>query len=330
MKSDPEAQRSIAVVIPCYRVREKILDVLSRIGAEVTHVFVVDDACPDRSGDFVEENCDDARVVVLRNPENQGVGGAVLTGYRAAIEAEAEVIVKLDGDGQMDPGLIPTLVAPILAGEADYTKGNRFFDLEGLKAMPGVRLVGNSVLTLINKASSGYWNINDPTNGFTAVHTELARRIPFDKLHRRYFFESDMLFRIGTLRGVVVDVPMAAFYADETSHLVPHRIVGLFLRKHLSNGFKRLFYSYALRDFNAASVEIIAGTTLMAFGGLFGITQWLEGSRANARSSSGTVMIAALPVILGVQLVLAFLNYDVQNVPRDVLHRRLASTRRAQ
>ena len=233
----------IAVVMPCYRVRDHVLDILAGIGKEVGRIYVVDDACPERSGDHVEAECSDPRVRVLRHEKNRGVGGATMTGYRAAIEDGAHVIVKLDGDGQMDPGLIATLVQPILDGEADYTKGNRFFEIEGLRTMPSGRLFGNSVLTLINKASSGYWNVNDPTNGFTAIHVELARRLPFEKMHAGYFFESDMLFRVGTLRGVVVDMPMVARYADETSSLVPHTVIGLFLRKNLSNGVKRIFYS---------------------------------------------------------------------------------------
>ena len=155
----------IAVVIPCYRVTKHVLEVIAKIGAEVSAIFAVDDCCPDASGDFITENCNDARVVVLRNPENMGVGGATLTGYRAAIEAGADVIVKIDGDGQMDPSLIPAFIAPIIEGEADYTKGNRFFDLEEIRAMPKTRLLGNAVLSFATKLSSGYWNLFDPTNG---------------------------------------------------------------------------------------------------------------------------------------------------------------------
>ena len=320
-------ERTVAVVVPCYRVREQILEVLAGIGDEVAFIYVVDDACPDDSGALVEERCSDARVRVIRHEQNRGVGGAVMTGYRAALEDGAEVIVKLDGDGQMDPRMIGYFVQPILAGEADYTKGNRFFELEGLKSMPPVRLFGNSVLTLITKASSGYWNINDPTNGFTAIHAELVKRLPLRKLDERYFFESDILFRIGTLRGVVTDMPMTASYGDEASSLVPRRIIGVFLRKNFSNTIKRLFYGYLLRDFNAASVQIVTGILFVLFGTIYGAGSWMQGSRIDTVSSSGVVMIAAMPIILGVQLLLSFLNFDVQNVPRQVLHLRLAPMR---
>lgn len=313
----------IAVVIPCYRVRDRILDVISGIGPECHAVFVVDDACPEGSGDHVEAECRDPRVRVLRHSRNEGVGAATLTGYAAALESGAAVIVKLDGDGQMDPAWIPRLVRPIQDGEADYVKGNRFFELDGLDSMPRIRLLGNSLLSFASKLSSGYWNVFDPNNGFTAIHAAVARRLPFDKLSKGWFFESDVLFRLGILRAVVCEVPMPAVYADESSNLVVRRVIGEFARKHLANTAKRIFYSYYLRSFNIASIEILVGIVFLVFGTWFGASQWLAGSRMNVPATSGTVMVAALPVIVGVQLILAFLGYDLQNVPREILHRRL-------
>ncbi len=177
--------QNIAVIIPSYKVRAHILEVLAAIGPEVTRIYVVDDCCPDQSGDFVAAHCQDPRVVVLRHAQNQGVGGAVMTGYQAAIADGMQVLVKVDGDGQMDPALIGDFVAPILEGEADYTKGNRFFDLENIRAMPKMRLFGNAVLSLMCKLSSGYWNLFDPTNGYTAIHANAARHLPFGKISRR-------------------------------------------------------------------------------------------------------------------------------------------------
>lgn len=155
---------------------------------------------PDESGIYVETHCRDARVVVLRHEANQGVGGAVMTGYQAAITDGAKVIVKIDGDGQMDPALILSFVDPILTGEADYTKGNRFFDLEEIRSMPPVRLFGNSVLSLLTKLSSGYWDLFDPTNGYTAIHADVARRLPFLKISRRYFLKQTCC--LGSIRYV--------------------------------------------------------------------------------------------------------------------------------
>ncbi|HZX80647.1 MAG TPA: glycosyltransferase family 2 protein [Lysobacter sp.] len=146
----------IAVVIPAYRVTAHVRGVVETIGQECGAIYVVDDSCPDGSGDVVSEACRDLRVTVLRHDANQGVGGAVMTGYRQAIRDGASVIVKIDGDGQMDPQLISTLVAPILAGEADYCKGNRFFDLRRIDRMPLVRRLGNLALSFMSKVSTGY------------------------------------------------------------------------------------------------------------------------------------------------------------------------------
>jgi len=324
-----DAQRqtsAIAVVLPCFRVKDRIVDVLAGIGPEVSAIWVVDDACPEGSGAHVESSVADPRVRVLRHETNRGVGGATLTGYRAAIEAGAGVIVKLDGDGQMDPASIPRLVEPILTGEADYVKGNRFHSLEGLRAMPTIRLVGNSILSFVTKLSSGYWDLFDPTNGFTAIDAETAGALPFDKISDGYFFESDLLFRLGTQRAVVRDVPMAAHYGEERSNLSVRSTAGEFVWKNLRNLGKRIFYGYFLRNFNIASVELVLGTLLLGFGAWIGLGHWAESARTGEPATAGTVMLAALPVMIGVQLLLAFLGYDMQNVPRQPLsirrHRR--------
>ncbi|QDE38499.1 glycosyltransferase family 2 protein [Luteibacter pinisoli] len=313
----------IGVVIPSYKVRSHILQVVAGIGPEVERIYVVDDCCPDKSGDFVESECRDPRVVVLRHEQNQGVGGAVLTGYRAAIAEGIDIIVKVDGDGQMEPALIPQFVAPILAGEADYTKGNRFFDLEEIHAMPKARLVGNAGLSFLTKISSGYWDLFDPTNGFTAIHRDVASHLPFDKISKRYFFETDMLFRLGTLRAVAVDVPMHAKYADEVSNLKITKVFSEFLGKNLANFVKRIFYNYYLRDMSLASFELPLGLLLLLFGVIYGGIHWASSAEHGVVASSGTVMLAAMPVIVGVQLVLAFIGYDVSSTPRRAVHSQL-------
>lgn len=305
----------IAVVIPSYRVKKQIAGVIAAMPAFVTRIYVVDDACPEGSGAFVEETCTDERVLVLRNPENMGVGGAVMTGYARAVADGMEIIVKVDGDGQMDPAFIPAFVQPILAGEADYTKGNRFFDLEALSSMPSTRLFGNAVLSLMTKLSSGYWNIFDPTNGYTAISASVAGHLPFKKISRRYFFETDMLFRLNILRAVVVDIPMEAHYGDEVSNLKISKIVSEFLAKHVRNFFKRLFYNYYLRDMSLASLELPIGVFMFCFGILYGLIKWSSSAQVGVETPAGTVMLAALPIIAGIQLVLGFLGYDIASVP---------------
>lgn len=316
------ASPRIGVVIPSYKVRNQILDILARIGPEVDLIYVVDDCCPDGSGDFAESNCRDERVKVIRNPENQGVGGAVIAGYMRAIADGMDIIVKIDGDGQMDPGLIPDFVAPILAGEADYTKGNRFFNLEQIRAMPRGRLFGNAALSFLNKLSSGYWDLFDPTNGFTAIHREAALRLPLKKISRRYFFETDMLFRLNTVRAVVVDIPMDAKYAGQTSNLKVSKIIGEFFFKHVRNFVKRIFYNYYLRDMSLASFELPIGLIMLIFGVVFGSYHWINSWLNGRATPAGTVMLSAMPIIVGIQFVLAFLAYDMSSIPRRPIQRK--------
>lgn len=313
----------IAVAIPCYKVTQHVLGVIAAIGPEVEAIYAVDDACPDGSGRFIEENNSDPRVRVLYNLQNCGVGGAIVTAYKAAIADGMDIVVKVDGDGQMNPALLPHFVRPLLSGEADYTKGNRFFRPESVQGMPPVRLFGNAVLSFMTKLSCGYWNIMDPTNGYTAIRTCVLAEMPLDKLEQRYFFETDMLFRLNTLRAVVRDVPMDAVYADEESHLRIGKVLPEFLRKHASRLWRRYVYSYLVRDFNVGSVYSLTGMLLLVFGLSFGVYGWTRSVWHAVPATSGTVMLAALPIIISIQCWIAFLHHDVSNVPTDPLSRLL-------
>lgn len=305
----------IAVVIPCYKVSRHIVDVIAAIGDEVTAIVVIDDCCPEASGKLVASSCDDPRVHVIYNAVNLGVGGAVMEGYRYAMNLGVEAIVKIDGDGQMDPRLIASFAEPILNGKADYLKGNRFYDVEVVRRMPAVRLVGNIMLSFLTKLSSGYWPLFDPTNGYTCISAKVVRFLPLDKIAKGYFFETDMLFRLNILRAVVVDMPMTAKYEDETSNLSITREVPVFLVKNLSNYSKRIFYNYFLRNFSYASFELIIGLSLSLFGLVFGGVNWIEHWRIESYASAGTVMLSGLTMILGVQMLLGFLQYDISNQP---------------
>lgn len=313
----------VAVVIPCYKVIKHIIEVITSIGDEVSKIYIVDDACPEKTGQFVELNCHDSRVKVIYHQINLGVGGAVMTGYKAAIADGAEVIVKLDGDGQMNSDLIPAFIEPILKGEADYTKGNRFFDLEQIRVMPKIRLFGNAILSLMTKLSSGYWDLFDPTNGYTAIHATVARHLPFKKISNRYFFETDILFRLNTHRAVVVDIPMDAKYGDEVSNLKINAIILEFLAKHLRNFIKRIFYNYYLRDMSLASIELPLGLLLLMFGVGYGTYHWFESAQLGLFTSAGTVMLVGLSILTGLQFLLAFLGSDIASVPRRPIHKSL-------
>ena len=311
----------VVVVIPFYRAGPRVLPVIAAIGTEVDRIYVVDDACPDATGACVEGRCADPRVVVVRHEENQGVGGAMITGYRRALADGADIVVKIDADGQMDPALIPRFIAPLIARRADYTKGNRFYELEHLRAMPRMRLFGNALLSFVNKLSSGYWDIMDPTNGYTAIHRTALAALPLAKLDKGYFFESDMLFRLYTIRAVVRDVPMPSRYDGEASNLRIGRVAAVFPLKYLRATVKRTFYAYFLRDFNAGTLQLCLGSAFAGFGAVYGLVKWIHSATTGIPTTSGAVMIAALPVLIGVQLLLGALNYDVQNIPREPLPR---------
>lgn len=312
-----------AVVIPCYKVSASILDVIAAIGPEVTLIYVVDDACPELSGKLVEDRCTDPRIRVLFHPSNQGVGGAVITGYRAAVEDGMDIVVKLDGDGQMDTSLIPYFIEPIVEGEADYTKGNRFYEIESVTRMPVLRMIGNAGLSFLTKLSSGYWGLFDPTNGYTAISARVIPYLPLEKLARGYFFESDMLFRLNTLRAVVVDLPADAIYGEEVSNLKVVRELPRFAAKNLTNFTKRILYNYFIRGFNYASLELLLGVGLTSFGVIFGLAKWLHQAQMESFASAGTVMLAGLSVMIGIQMLLGFLQYDISNQPTLALQKKI-------
>ena len=311
-----ESKLKIAVCIPCYKVKSKILQVIETIPDFIDKIYIIDDCCPEQSGEHVRLHCSDLKVEIISHQSNRGVGGAVMTGYRRAIEEKMDITVKIDGDGQMDPGLIEKFVAPLKNGKADYTKGNRFHSVEGLIKMPLVRKIGNAGICFINKLSSGYWNIMDPSNGFTAIHIKALTELPLEKVQERYFFESDMLFRLGTIRAVVRDIPMTAIYEDEESNLSVVHTLFTFPTKYLSRFLKRLFYNYFLRDFNIGSLNLILASTMMAFGLSYGGFHWLQivlGNRAT--TPLGVIMLATLPVILGYQSLLMFFSQDMNSTP---------------
>lgn len=306
----------IAVIIPAFKVSKHILDVLSKIGPEVDEIYVVDDACPEGTGKLVSDKCRDPRLQVIKNEKNLGVGGAVKAGFRAAMDSGAKILVKVDGDGQMDPSLIPQLIAPLLDGSADYVKGNRFFNVQKIRDMPPIRILGNLGLSFFSKLSSGYWDVFDPNNGFVAIRSETADKLPFSKISDRYFFESDMLFRLNLTRAVVVDVPMEPIYGEEVSNLKVFSSIFEFTYKHTRNFFKRILYSYYLREFNLASLELLLGCFLVGFGVFVGGRGWIHSLNTGVPTQTGTLILTAMTFLSGLQLLLGFFAYDISSIPR--------------
>ena len=308
----------VAVIIPAFCETARITDTVTSLPDWVDHIVVVDDASSDATFDAVQK-ITDPRLVLVRFSENQGVGAATLAGFERAIGLQADVLVKMDGDGQMDPSRLPALLEPIRRGAADYVKGNRFFHTRELVQMPMLRRLGNIGLSFMTKLASGYWAIFDPTNGYIAIDASVAVALQKERIHKRFFFEGSLLLELGLHRAVVRDVYFPARYGDKVSSLSERHAFFQFPPLLLRGFLRRLVIQYFVRDFSAVSLFLIFGLCATAFGLLWGGYQWMLSATHGVPASTGTVMIAMLPLILGTQLLLQALVMDVQNVPRHPL-----------
>lgn len=307
----------ICVVIPAYKVSKTLTNLIAEIGPEVNNIIVVDDKCPESSGMKVKENVSDSRVEVIFRSENGGVGAAVITGYKRALDLGSEIIIKLDGDGQMKPSRIQELIKPIIEGKADYTKGNRFFEVEAIKKMPKLRILGNLFLSFMTKFSSGYWQIFDPNNGFTAISKNTLQSLPLSKIDKGYFFESDMLFRLNLNRSVVQDVYMPSIYENEKSSLRIGKVIFEFPIKHIRNLIKRIIYTYYIREFNLASIELPTALVLATIGSVRAVTAWNLSNQTGQPTPAGTVVLSAVLLLSALQLLLSFINFDSNNYQKS-------------
>ncbi len=310
----------VAVVIPAFRVARHIESVIRGLPDFVSDIIVVDDASPDETAQIVS-GLANPRLHLLRHERNGGVGAAMITGYRRALELGADVVVKMDGDEQMDPAHLVPLIEPILSGEADYTKGSRFFHTRQLRRMPLLRRIGNLGLSFLTKASSGHWDVFDPTNGYTAIHRQALEALDWSNIDRRWFFETSMLIELSLARAVVRDVQIPAKYADERSSLSAASAFFRFPRKLLAAFFRRLWLQYFVREFSPVSLFLTAGLPLMVFGFLWGVVHWVRSAQTGVAASTGTVMVAVVPLILGFQLLLQAVSLDIQNAPKVPLSR---------
>lgn len=311
---DQHQQHKIAVIIPAYNVENHIRDVVASIPSFVDQIIIVDDKSTDATLKVIQA-INDSRLTIIHHEHNRGVGGAVLSGYDKAYELGADIFVKLDGDNQMDPTYIQALVHPIANLEADYTKGNRFLHIKELQRMPIIRRLGNLGLSFLTKLASGYWNIFDPTNGFTALHKEAYRELKKSTIAKDYFFESSMLIQLRRVDARVLDIPIPAKYEDEDSHLSPLRSLLSFPPRLFVGLIKRILYQYFLFNFTAVSLFLSTGIPAIIFGFIWGFIKWVESTRSGIPATTGTVLIAVLPIIVGVQLIVQAFSLDIDSVP---------------
>jgi dolichol-phosphate mannosyltransferase len=305
---------TLAVVIPAYKVSASLAKVILSLPEIIHHIIVVDDCCPDNSGDIAKQ-LGNPRVSVIRHTRNKGVGGAMVTGYRKALELNCDIIVKIDGDGQMNHKYIYEMIKPIMEKRANYVKGNRFYDFGALKAMPIIRLLGNNILSFWVKSASGYWSIMDPTNGYTAIDKEMLMSLPLDKIAKRYFFESDMLIHLNIHNAAVEDVPIPARYGQEKSSLSIVNVLLQFPLLLLIGFVKRMLLRYFIYDFNMASVYIACGVPMFIGAAAFGIYEWIDSCVNNSAKTAGTIMLIALPLIISFNMLLQAIHIDISNCP---------------
>ncbi len=309
---------NLAVVIPAYRVADTIEVVLSELPGYLRYIIVVDDASQDNTSELVNALASrDRRIVLIQHERNQGVGGAMLTGFKKALELGAQVVVKLDGDHQMDPVYIPALITPLLEGQADYAKGNRFRDFESLGHMPQIRRIGNLGLSFLTKAATGYWNCFDPTNGFFAIRAEILKELPFERIDQRYFFETSMLANLYLLDAYILDVPMPARYRGERSSLSIWRVLYEFPVKLFATLLRRITLRYFLFDFSMVSVYLLTGIPLILFGLIFGSVKWIQYAGLGVAAPTGTVILPTLALILGIQILLSAVEIDMNAAPKS-------------
>lgn len=305
----------ITTVIPAYNEARHIAQVIQTMPDFVDRIIVVDDCSKDDT--FASAAATgDPRLVSLKTPQNQGVGGAMALGYSHALELGAEIIVKMDADAQMDPAYLSHLLDALIDGDYDYSKGNRFLAGESLASMPKHRIFGNVMLTFLTKLASGYWHIFDPQNGYTAIKSDALRILDLSRIHKRFFFENDMLVHLNYFGRRVKDVAIPARYGEEQSHL---NIVGisftfpmLLIRRFL----RRIYQKYVLRDFSPIALFLFLGAVLFGWGAGFGVYLWIRGAITGIATPTGTIMLSLLPLILGFQLLLQAIVLDIQETPK--------------
>lgn len=310
--------KNITIIIPCYRVKTKILKVLSKIPSWISKIICVDDFCPEESGKFIESNNNDKRVMILFNEKNLGVGGATMVGFNKALELGADIVVKVDGDNQMDLKYLPDFINPILSNEADFTKGNRFTKFTDYQSMPVFRKVGNIFFSFINRFASGYWNIFDTTNGYLCMNAKLIELLPLKKISKNFFFESDLLNWLYIVRAKVKDVPIKAVYANEKSNINILSVIFNFPILYIRNFFRRFLYEYCLRNPDTKFISFIFGSISLIFGISFSLIVW-KTNFDDIPSSSGTVAISLISILVGINLLSSFFASDLNNHPKKNL-----------
>lgn len=302
----------VAAVVPAYREEAHIGDVIKTMPDFVDHIVVVDDASPDRTAQVAAET-GDPRLHLIRHERNEGAGSARKTAHRAALDLGADVDVVMDGDGQMDPAHLPRLLDPVVDGFG-YAKGNRFFSVGSWGGMPRYRVIGNVALSFLTKSSSGYWHVFDPQNGYTAIRADVLRRLPLDRVAGGYSYENDLLVYLNILDVPVADVPIPALYATESSGIRLARVVPELLWNLFRGFWRRIWWKYLVWSFSPVALLMLTGLLLILVGSVAGLFVSIASIGA-PQPTAGTVMLAVVPFVVGIQTLLVALQLDIQASP---------------
>ena len=307
----------IAVVIPYYKAANHIVNVVNKLPDFIGTIYIVNDKSPDTMPvSELKNNPNYKKIVFLDSEVNSGVGGATKKGFLKAINDNIEYVIKVDADDQMDTTFIPDLLKPLIEDKADFSKGNRFRDFKALKNMPITRKMGNLFLSFLTKIATGYWDIFDPTNGFFVVKISFLKNADFSNISNRYFFESSLIAEMYFQDVRIKDVPMPAIYGDEKSSMSVWKMPFIFLPKLIKTFFKRILKTYFLFDFNISSIYILLGTPLFMFGVIYGSYKWRYYTSVDELAPTGTIMLVTLSIILGFQLLLQSIHYDIIRTPK--------------
>jgi glycosyltransferase involved in cell wall biosynthesis len=303
--------KTVAVVVPAYNEEALVGSTVAGIPEFVDHVFVVDDGSTDATAEKAREG--DKRVEVLRSGKNEGVGAAIIAGYRRAIQDKIDVTCVMAADGQMDPDDLETLVRAVALDECDYAKANRLFTGQAWEIIPRTRYLGNAVLSFLTKIASGYWHVADSQSGYTAVNLETLKLLDLQRVYRRYGFPNDMLVHLNVINRRVRDYPSRPIYGvGERSGIRLRRVVPRISWLLIKGFFWRLREKYIIRDFHPLVLFYTLGFLLFAAGVVLGVVETALRFAGNPIPAA-TIVLVALFVISGLQLLLFAMWFDMES-----------------
>ena len=304
--------KSLAVIIPAYNAEATIECVIGKIPSYVDWIIIVNDKSLDNTGKVIS-GISDHRVFLINNEKNMGVGGAMIAGFKKAMDLKADYIAKIDADDQMDPRYLDRFTRICLLHNCDYVKANRFGHMEALSSMPRKRLIGNILLSFLTKLASGYWNVFDPQNGYIMITRKMLRRLDLERIDHRYFFENSMLIMLNIMRAKIGEIYLPAQYANEVSSMKLINILTTFPKKLCGGFIFRIYQKYFFRSLSPFFLLLGFGLTCCTWGILWGGWAWYKSIMTGIPATTGTVVIALLPLIMGWSALLQAFVLDAQD-----------------